>query len=215
MTSFEARQAIVAGGMKKVGTVLFIRRLFHLNQCAGCQRGGLAEIFDNGNATETYLDSFYPFSIDSAKLPTSVPSNIEEEFREAEKCQGMGLHRAASALYRSVLEKTLKANGYTKGNDPSLRDLQKRIDAAAADGVITQARQRKAHEDIRSLGNDVLHDDWRIVAEDEVEDAHKYMQRILEDLYDDRPTVEAILISKNRLAPPPAAQPGNPATAFP
>jgi hypothetical protein len=41
------------------------------------------------------------------------------------------------------LEKTLKANGYTKGNDAALKDLQKRIDAAAADGVITDAAERE------------------------------------------------------------------------
>jgi hypothetical protein len=87
--------------------------------------------------------------------------------------------RAASALFRSVLEKTLKTNGYTKGNDTSLKDLQKRIDAAATDGVITDARRKKAHEDIRALGNDVLHDDWREVTDAEVEDAHRYTQRIL------------------------------------
>jgi Domain of unknown function (DUF4145) len=97
------------------------------------------------------------------------------------------------------LEKTLKANGYTRTNDPSLRDLQKRIDAAAADGVISDARRKRAHEDIRSLGNDVLHDDWRDVIPEEVENAHRYTQRILEDLYDDRATVEALLIAKNRI----------------
>jgi hypothetical protein len=43
------------------------------------------------------------------------------------------------------------------------------------------------------LGNDVLHDDWREVLPGEYEDAHKYTQRILEDFYDDRPTVEARL----------------------
>jgi len=43
------------------------------------------------------------------------------------------------------------------------------------------------------LGNDVLHEDWREVTEDEYNDAHKYAQRILEDFYDHRPTVEAQL----------------------
>jgi hypothetical protein len=157
-----------------------------------------------------FLNDFYPFSIDSATLPTSVPTDVQAEFREAEKCQAIGMNRAASALYRSALEKTLKANGYTKGTDPSLKDLQKRIDAAAADGVITQARQKKAHDDIRALGNDVLHEDWRVVADDEVEDSHRCTQRIIEDLYDDRPTVEAILIGKNRL-PAPAPPPATPA----
>ncbi|HTD15917.1 MAG TPA: DUF4145 domain-containing protein [Chthoniobacterales bacterium] len=131
-----------------------------------------------------------------------MPSDILTEFREAEKCASFGANRAASALFRSVLEKTLKANGYTKTTDPGLRDLQKRIDAAAADGVITDARRKKAHDDIRSLGNDVLHDDWRNVTDDEVQDAHRYTQRILEDLYDDRATVVAILTAKGRLPVP-------------
>jgi hypothetical protein len=131
-----------------------------------------------------------------------VPPDIQGEFREAERCTAFKANRAASALFRSVLEKTLKANGYTKGNDPSLRDLQKRIDAAAADGVITDARRKRAHDNIRSLGNDVLHDDWREVTADEVEDSHRYTQRILEDLYDDRPTVEALLTAKKKLPIP-------------
>jgi hypothetical protein len=184
--------------------------LYTLSQCAACGLGGFASISDVGNGTETFLNDFYPYSIDSATLPAGVPADIETEFREAEKCQALNMTRAASALFRSVLEKTLKANGYTKGTDPSLRDLQKRIDAAAADGVITQARQKKAHDDIRALGNDVLHDDWRIVTDDEVEDSHRYTHRILEDLYDDRPTVLAILIAKNRM-PAPAPAPATPA----
>src|SRR4029077_3803219 len=134
--------------------------------------------------------------IDDAPLPGAVPVDLQTEFREAEYCAACGANRAASALFRSVLQKTLKANGYTRTNDPSLRDLQKRIDAAAADGFITDARRKKAHDDIRALGNDVLHEEWRQVTRDEVEDAHKYTQRILEDLYDDRATVETILIAK-------------------
>jgi hypothetical protein len=202
-TSFESKQTVVmdryhrSANDRPYGRVLYV-----LSQCASCGLGGFASVSDNGNGVDTYLDDFYPFSIDAANIPTGVPADIQAEFREAEKCQGLGMNRAASALFRSVLEKTLKANGYTKGNDSTLRDLQKRIDAAAADGVITQARQKKAHDDIRALGNDVLHDDWRVVADDEVEDAHRYMQRILEDLYDDRITVETILIAKGRLAAP-------------
>ena len=103
--------------------------------------------------------------------------------------------------FRSALEKTLKINGYVKSNDPGLRDLQKRIDAAAADGVITQARQKRAHDDVRALGNDVLHDDWREVSPEEVAAAHHYTQRTIEDFYDDRATVEAVLIAKGKLKP--------------
>jgi hypothetical protein len=135
-----------------------------------------------------------------APLPDSVPQGIVAEFREAERCTSAGTYRAASALFRSVLEKTLKANGYTKG------PLADKIDEAVADGVITPARAKRAHEDLRVLGNDVLHDEWREVAEDEVEAAHRYAQRILEDLYDDRPTVEATLTAKVRKFDPAAAK---------
>jgi hypothetical protein len=51
-----------------------------------------------------------------------------------------------------VLEKVLKANGYTES---SLGNLQKRIDAAADDGMINDARRTEAHDNIPSLGNDV------------------------------------------------------------
>jgi hypothetical protein len=61
-------------------------------------------------------------------------------------------------LLRSTLEKTLKANGYTKGN------LKEKIEAAAADGVITAPRERRAHSEVRVLGNDVLHDEYRPVS---------------------------------------------------
>jgi hypothetical protein len=202
ITSFEVKQTIIVQGIHNTGHGQYARILYILSQCAGCGRGGFASVSDNGSADHAHLNDFYPISVDAAVLPVEVPADVRAEFREAEKCQARGMNRAASALFRSALEKTLKANGYTKGNDPSLRDLQKRIDAAANDGVITQARQKKAHEDIRALGNDVLHDDWRAVADDEVEDAHRYMQRILEDLYDDRKTVETILVAKKRLPEP-------------
>jgi hypothetical protein len=96
-------------------------------------------------------------------------------------------------MLRSTLEKLLKVNGYNKGS------LASKIDEAAADGVITESRKKKAHEDVRVLGNDILHDEWRAVTADEFSLAHHYVQRVIEDFYDDRSSVEAILISKNRI----------------
>lgn len=208
VTNFnQVNVAIVNGAHTYKGTN-YTRVLYSFATCARCGRGGLATIPDRGNDQTAVLESFFPFSIDAAPLPKTVPIEIQAEFGEAEQCASFGANRAASALFRSVLEKTLKANGYIKSNDPSLRDLQKRIDAAALDGVITDARRKRAHDDIRSLGNDVLHDDWREVTDDEVENSRRYTQRILEDFYDDRPTVEALLIAKNKLPlPQPAATP--------
>jgi len=208
VTSFDQKGMAVVNEPYAYKGKNFSRVLYVFSQCARCGLGGLASVPDNGNLQSAVLATFFPVSVDAAPLPTSVPPDIQAEFREAELCTSFKANRAASALFRSVLEKTLKANGYTKSNDASLKDLQKRIDAAAADGVITDARRKRAHEDVRSLGNDVLHDDWREVADQEVENSRRYTQRILEDLYDDRSTVEAILIAKKRIpapSPPPSA----------
>jgi Domain of unknown function (DUF4145) len=145
------------------------------------------------------LESFYPSATTPAKLPVGVPNELVAETREAELCASVGAWRTAAALLRSTLEKTLKANGYRKTTDPKLRDLYQLIEAAAADGILTETRRKKAQEDVRALGNDILHDEWREVAQEEFEVAHHYVQRILEDFYDDRPTVEATLKAKGRL----------------
>jgi hypothetical protein len=115
------------------------------------------------------------------------------EYREAELCASVGAWRAGSALICSALEKTLSANGYVRGS------LAARIDEAAGDGVITAARRHRAHDDIRVLGNDVLHDEWRVVTEQEYSDAHHYAQRIMEDFYDQRAQVETVLRAAQRI----------------
>jgi hypothetical protein len=144
------------------------------------------------------LGDFYPQTIDRLVLPKQVPDDLRREFSEAENCASVKAWRSASAMLRSVLEKTLKANGY----DDRKSNLQARIDQAVADGVITEARSKRAHANIRVLGNDILHDEWREVTPEEFDDAHLYAHRILEDFYDDRPTIEAMLIAKGRLSAP-------------
>lgn len=208
VTSFDQKANTIVNGLYSYNGTNYSRVLYVFGQCARCGRGGLATFPDNGTWQSAVLESFFPFSVDAAPLLTAVPPDIQAEFREAELCTSFKANRAASALFRSVLEKTLKANGYTKSSDATLKDLQKRIDAAASDGVITDARRKRAHEDIRSVGNDVLHDDWREVADDEVESSRRYTQRILEDLYDDRATVEAILVAKKRIVVSPPSPPG-------
>lgn len=165
----------------------YTRALYILLRCAGCGRGGLATIHDDGRGRQAYDERFYPPGLDLGPLPAGVPNGIVAEYREAELCASAAAYRAASALLRSVLEKTLRANGYVNGS------LAARIDEAAGHNVITAARRQRAHDDIRVLGNDVLHDDWRAVTEKEYADAHHYVQRIAEDFYDQRPQVEAIL----------------------
>ncbi|MGP8173367.1 MAG: DUF4145 domain-containing protein [Terracidiphilus sp.] len=197
--------ASLVNSMTRFEGQTYTRVLWQALRCNVCGRGAIAKILDNGNSQGAVLQDFIPRAVESQTLPPSVPDEIVKEFREAELVASIGAYRGGSALLRSVLEKTLTKNGYDEvdylegGIAKKSKSLLRRIDAASDDGVITETRKKRAHENIRVLGNDVLHDDWREVLHDEFEDAHKYSQRILEDFYDDRPTVEARLKSKGRL----------------
>ncbi|MBO1928317.1 DUF4145 domain-containing protein [Thiomicrorhabdus sp. 6S2-11] len=173
---------------------------FRLFRCAGCGTGGLGAIHVPSGSSQypqqhMQLLNFSPESMDMLSLPRDVPEGLVSEFREGEKCMANGTIRAAAGMFRSVLDKTLRANGYkTKG-----KNLADQIDLAADDGVITKARQKKAHNEIRVLGNDVLHDEWHEIPEDDVLAARHYTQRILEDFYDDRDSVLELLREAGRI----------------
>lgn len=198
-TTFESRSSsgqygiVVVDKRHEYKNALYSRTLYVLLRCAACGRGGLAKIHDAGGIVDGVLEDFLPRAVSRAALPVGVPAGITAEYREAELCASIGAWRAASGLMRSTLEKLLRANGYVRGS------LADRIDTAAADGVITEARRRRAHDEVRVLGNDVLHDEWREIDAAEALSAHHYVQRIAEDLYDDRTSVEALLIAKGRI----------------
>lgn len=182
-----AKKAFGAIGVTSESKLLTWR----LYQCVGCGQGALATIegvqgpsWPSPNAFA--LRAFHPEAGASFTLPDGVPEGIVLEYYEAERCLVAGCKRAAAGMVRSVLDKTLRANGYKMKSGTT---LEQQIDAAASDGIITGAMQRRVHEDIRVLGNDVLHDSWRLVSEDDVKEALRYAQRMLEAFYDDRPFV--------------------------
>lgn len=175
----------------------YSRVIYKLLRCTVCERAGVAKVAANNSyATDSTLVSFWPTSRPAAKLPTGVPDGISKEYREAEACMSVEAWRGAAALLRSALEKMLRVNGYNES------DLYKKIEAAGNDGVITSARRQQAHDLVRTLGNDVLHDEWRVVTQEEAEDAHHYVGRVIEDLYADRSAVEKVLVAKSRLKTP-------------
>lgn len=173
----------------------FQRIIWTLMRCASCGYGGMAEIHADNDPKTGQLGAFYPLAAKTQKLPNSVPDDIKKEYREAEKCFSFQAYRAASALVRSVLEKVLKLNGYNnKGNG-----LERKIELAGEEGIISAALSKRAHDKIKILGDDVLHEDWRDVTPTEVEESLNYALRILEAFYDDRETTVSILKSKKRL----------------
>jgi Domain of unknown function (DUF4145) len=176
-----------------------VYRTYRLFQCGGCGGGALGLVrFGPGStypSSYSFLEWFIPEVKERMPVPKDTPSDLTAEFREAEKCLENQCYRAAAGLFRSVLDKTLLANGYK----PKRENLKAQIDAAANDGVIAEARRTRAHQDIRVLGNDVLHDKWREIKEEDVELAHRYSQRILEDFYDDRESVLSQLRKKGRV----------------
>ncbi len=172
---------------------------YRLFKCAGCNRGALGVVRFSGEkypGNSGSLISFYPITYELLALPPSTPDGIKSEFREAEKCLGNGCYRAAAGLFRSVLDKTLRDNGYKIGK----KNLKEQINDAAQDGIITESRKKRAHEEIRVLGNDILHDEWKEIFREDVELTRNYCQRILEDFYDDRTSVEAILLEAKRIS---------------
>lgn len=192
----QGQDAVIAlASQPQINGRTFLYTIYRGLRCAGCGRGAMSVVAQNSSADMELID-FFPRTLDTLIVPQAVPKDVLTEFRESELTASVGAWRAASAMLRSTLEKTLKHNGYLKGT------LAAKIDEAAADGVITAARSKRAHEDIRVLGNDILHDAWRVVTQEEFDLAHKYAQRILEDLYDDRPSVVALLTEKSRLPLP-------------
>lgn len=169
-------------------TYMFVR-------CSACGTGAVATLVNDFlERGPLRLHDFHPHSPDFEALPQDAPMAVVAEVREAEWAASVGAFRAATALLRSALEKVLKSNGYVAGV------LATKIDDAAADGIITASRKRQVHEDVRHLGNDVVHDEWRQVTLDEYELARKYVTWILEDFYADRPTVVSELKTAGRLS---------------
>jgi len=169
--------------------------IYRLFRCSGCGMGGLG-CLKIDNRSNSHLLWFYPEAIDKLNLPEKVPDGIKKEFREGESCIENSALRAASAMFRSVLDKVFRDNGY---NTRQNNNLASQIDEASTDGVITKSRKKRAHDDIRVLGNDILHDDWHEIPLVDVLEARKYTHWILTDFYDDRVTVVTILQEKNRL----------------
>ena len=183
---------------------------YRLFRCAGCGRGELGTI--TMPADEKYpskwarLLHFTPDVRPPVPLPRDTPNGIQAEFREGEACIQYGCYRAAAAMFRSALEKTLIAAGY---KIDQRTNLYIQIEIAAADGTITDARKRRAHDEIRVLGNDVLHGEWKAVSEDDAVLARDYTQRIIEDFYDHRASTIDRLREMGRV-PAEDQKPGHP-----
>lgn len=170
----------------------FGRVIFRMFACVVCLHPGVLKTHANNSDLEGTTEWFWPTGIYTADLPIDTPADLRAEFEEAEKCAAAAAWRGAAALLRSTLEKTLKANGYTE------RNLFENIELARKDGLITATRARSAHDIVRTLGNDVLHDAWREVGREEVLSSALFVQRILEDFYFNRSSAEAALTENKR-----------------
>ena len=174
--------------------------LYHCHKCGGCGRGGLSVSYTSQNNLRK-LKEFFPSVVTHEKLPENTPEDIVKEFREAETCLGNNCNRAASAMIRSTLEKILKANGYENTNSDGFDNmgLQKKIEEAVKDGVLMIARGERAKNDIKVLGDEVVHREWREISDEEVFKALEYTLWIIRDFYDGRDTIERVLKQKNRI----------------
>lgn len=196
--NFSAEEILSAG--KDENGYPYNRVIYHAYKCGGCGRGGMSASYISTKNSKK-LKEFYPSAITHELLPGTLPEEIKKEYKEAEICFGNRCNRAASAMIRSTLEKILKANGYKEENANGFDNmwLTTKIKEATKDGVLTSARGERAKNDIKVLGDEVVHRDWREVTDEEVKNALQYALWIIRDLYDDRATTEEILQTKGRL----------------
>jgi hypothetical protein len=87
-----------------------------------------------------------------------VPSPIDSAASEAWRCHAVGAYRGALVVARAVVEASAKFQGANG------RDLAKKIEDLAAQGLIRQAMKEAAHE-VRHWGNDVAHGDLDVPRE--------------------------------------------------
>lgn len=170
---------------------------YRLYRCVGCGSGAMAVVRYTGSTwpgDTRQIVAFHSETRERMKLPRDLPQALTNEFREAEKCLDAGCRRAALGVLRSLIVKTLRANGYYLGRDVP---LYRQVEAAADDGVITRVRRSKAR---RLLGTDVTDDEWHEPPYADVEALRRYAQQLLEDLYDDRPAVALLLREAGRIA---------------
>lgn len=167
---------------------------WHLVKCAGCGSGALVAIYETKTHRGVKTDVLvHPDVEERVTVSSAVPNGVLAEFDEAQGCSDHGHHRAAMTMLRSALEKALIDSGYVKGK------LFHQLQAARDDGVITAARLNRVDENVRGLGNDVVHDPYRRITAMEYRTARDYLVFLLHDLYDDRESVEEILREKGRL----------------
>jgi len=184
-----------------------IRASYQSCECLGCERGAMFKKYrfstlSNPNNQTTFVAEFYPTTVQRYPLPRATPESLKFEFREAEKCLASNCNRAACAMLRSTLEKALKLNGYEDLNETGYDSmgLKNKITKASKDGVIHVARIKRAETDIKVLGDEVVHRDWREISTDEAMMVLTYTSQIIQDLYQDRDTVEGLLKEKGRIS---------------
>src|SRR5690242_12532652 len=62
------------------GGIAYARVLYILFKCAGCGRGGLAKLHDNGHVHQGKVEWFFPTSIERASLPAGIPDGVTSEY---------------------------------------------------------------------------------------------------------------------------------------
>lgn len=168
------------------------RRIYRLLKCSTCGRAGMSQVSEGVNG-RVYLIDFYPHSTVVLEVPKGTPEGVLSEFREAEDDASHENFRSAGAMLRSTIEKVLQNHGYTDYS------LKKNIENAQKEGLFTRVLKNKTENVVKTLGDTILHREWRKITESEYNEAHQYTKQLIDAFYSDPKEVLVLLMEAGRL----------------
>ncbi|GLW96086.1 DUF4145 domain-containing protein [Microtetraspora sp. NBRC 16547] len=133
------------------------------------------------------LRDYWPKNF-STKVYDDLPKHIALAAGEIDRCLQAGAPRAAAAMTRTLVEAVAKDHNITKGN------LQSKIEALAAAGLIGQELKEAVHE-IRFLGNEAAHADFDgpPITMSEAQESAEWTDLLLDRIYQEPARVARLL----------------------
>lgn len=149
-------------------------------QCEGCKGFilvvGIRDLPNSLAFAPFKLLAVYPLGTPNEQVGDGVPSDVADDFKEAQRCYFIRAYKATVIMCRRALQSSAdeqQAKGAT---------LQEQINDLHTAGKITKALQEFAHH-LRMTGNKGAHSDVGKISADDALDMLQFTQQYLDHVY--------------------------------